>query len=235
MPVKTHAILLFFILHINLGTGIYFSANGQSANVPLNRDYYHLLDRFEIMSGQQSESFFTALKPYRREAVGSFVGQIYDDSLSLTEVDKFNLEYLAIDNWTFTEYGDPESRKPFLKHFFQKKNDLLYVGTDDFEMHLNPVFHFSGGIEREDDVTPYINTRGLEISGMISGKIGFYSYMTTTQAAFPSYVRTYIYRNQAVPQEGYWKTFNEDGVDFFTARGYISFQCRKTSELSVWL
>ncbi|MBS0000646.1 MAG: hypothetical protein KFF73_16820 [Cyclobacteriaceae bacterium] len=227
MPVKTHAILLFFIFLINLGTGSYFCANGQSANVPLNRDYYHLLDRFEIMSGQQSESFFTALKPFRREAVGSFVGQIYDDSLSLTEVDKFNLEYLAIDNWTFTEYGDPESRKPFLKHFFQKKNDLLYVGTDDFEMHLNPVFHFSGGIEREDDVTPYINTRGLEISGIISGKIGFYTYMSTTQAAFPSYVRTYIYRNQAVPQEGYWKTYNEDGVDFFTARGYVSFNIVK--------
>jgi hypothetical protein len=223
MPIIKPPIKIVLLLFIILGTSRCFHGYGQSANVPLNRDYYHLLDRFEIMSGEQSNSFFSALKPYRREAVGAFVDQIYEDSLSLSEVDQFNLEYLAVDNWTFTDYANPESRKPFLKHFYKKKNDLFYVGTEDFEMHLNPVFHFSGGIENGNDVTPYINTRGLEISGMISDKIGFYTYVTTTQAAFPSYVRTYIYRNQAVPQEGYWKKFNEDGVDFFTARGYISF------------
>jgi hypothetical protein len=227
MPGIKQTILIVAFILINLAGQWYFPVYGQSANVPLNRDYYHLLDRFEILSGEQSNSFFTTLKPYRQEAVGAFVDQIHEDSLALSEVDKFNLEYLALDNFTYTKYGNPDSRKPFLKHFYRKKRDFVYVGIEDFEMHLNPVFHFGVGMEQNDDVMPYINTRGLELSGMISGKIGFYSFMTTTQAAFPSYVRTYIYRNQAVPQEGYWKIFNEDGVDFFTARGYISFNVGK--------
>jgi hypothetical protein len=219
--------MFFIFLFLYLGIGGYFNAWCQSANVPLNRDYYHLLDRFEVISGHQSNSFFSSMKPYRRDAVGEFIDQLYEDSLSLSKVDEFNLEYLAVDNWTFTDYADPDSRKPFLKFFFQKKNDLFYVGTDDFEMHLNPVFQFSVGNESNDEVMPYINTRGLEISGMIAKKIGFYTYMATTQAAFPSYVRTWIYRNRAVPQEGYWKIFNTDGVDFFTPRGYVSFNIVK--------
>lgn len=215
------------LIYLGLGSGAYIQVMGQSANVPLNRDYYHLLDRFEVLSGHQSQTFFSSLKPYRREEVGQFIDQIHEDSLSLSRVDQFNLEYLAVDNWNYSDYAQPESKKPFLKYFYQKKSDFFYVGTEDFEMHLNPVFHFSVGKELDDPVMPYINTRGLEISGMIAKKIGFYTYMTTTQAAFPSYVRTWIYRNRAVPQEGYWKIFNSDGVDFFTPRGYVSFNIVK--------
>jgi len=227
MPPLKQVVIIIILSCLGLGSGAYIQVMGQSANVPLNRDYYHLLDRFEVLSGHQSQTFFSALKPYRREEVGQFIDQIHEDSLSLSRVDQFNLEYLAVDNWNYSDYAQPESKKPFLKYFFQKKNDFFYVGTEDFEMHLNPVFHFSVGNELDDPVMPYINTRGLEISGMIAKKIGFYTYMTTTQAAFPSYVRTWIYRNRAVPQEGYWKIFNTDGVDFFTPRGYVSFNIVK--------
>jgi len=227
MPVYLRAITLLFFLFIQLGISQYFCVQGQSANLPLNRDYYHLLDRFEVLSGYQSTSFFSSLKPFRRDAVGEFITRIYEDSLTLSRVDEFNLEYLANDNWSYTDKVQGESRKPFLNALFKKRNDLFYVGTDDFEMHMNPVFHFSVGTESNNDVMPYINTRGLELSGMIADKIGFYTYMTTTQAAFPSYVRTWIDRNRSVPQEGYYKIFNEDGVDFFTARGHVSFNIVK--------
>jgi len=230
-PIKINYQKLFFIFLIVVIGGAYSHVRCQSANVPLNRDYYHLLDRFEVLSGHQSEFFFSGLKPYRRDAVGKFIDQVYNDSLSLTKVDQFNLQYLAIDNWSFTDSVQSNSNKPFLKLFYHKKNDFLAINTEDFEMHLNPVFHFSGGIETNNDVTPYINTRGLEISGMIAGKIGYYTYMTTTQAAFPSYVRLWIDRNRSVPQEGYWKIFNTDGVDFFTPRGYISFNIVKPLNL----
>ncbi len=216
MKAIIHLLLVFFIFNSII-------SSGQSPNVPLNPDYYYLLDRLEILSGEQSEYFHTAFKPYQRANVGRYVDSIYEDSLALSKVDRFNLDYLAVDNWSYSDLADAESRKPFLKHFFRHKNDLLSVRTDDFEMHLNPVFHFSGGFEQNSDVNTYINTRGVEISGMISSKIGYYTYMSTTQAAFPQYVRTWIDRNKVIPREGFWKVFNKDGVDFFTARGYLSF------------
>jgi hypothetical protein len=195
----------------------------QSANVPLNRDYYHLIDRFEIKSGQLSKAFHTSVKPIRREMVGEFLDSLDLDNIDLSAVDKFNFEYLAIDNWSFTEKASADSKKPILKYFYRKKNDFFYVMEDNFEFHLNPVFHFGGGIEKDQDVTTYINTRGVEASGIVAKKIGFYTFASTTQAAFPSYTRNWIDRYLAVPGEGFWKRHNKDGVDFFTARGYISF------------
>ncbi len=224
MPLDPVRRLPVFLAYLSLSVFILIpAAFSQSPNAPLNPDYYHLLDRFEILSGKQSGSFHSSMKPYRRSSIGSFVDSLYTPDPDLTSVDRFDLQYLANDNWTYTANSDADSNKPVLNHFYKKKPDLFSLNTEEFELHLNPVFHFSGGIERDNEVVPYINTRGLEASGIISEKIGFYTYLSTTQAAFPSYVRTWIDRNRAVPREGFWKVFNKDGVDFFTARGYISF------------
>ncbi|MFC2125416.1 hypothetical protein ACFLU5_11460 [Bacteroidota bacterium] len=195
----------------------------QSANAPLNRDYYHLIDRYEIMSGQFSNTFHTSVKPIRREMIGEFLDSLDMKNMNASGVDRFNFEYLAIDNWSFTSMDSSDSRKSILKYFYRKKNDFFYVMEENFEFHLNPVFHFSGGMEKDQDVTTYINTRGLEASGIIANRIGYYTFAATTQAAFPSYTRDWINRYLVVPGEGFWKRHNVDGVDFFTARGYISF------------
>jgi hypothetical protein len=52
-------------------------------------------------------------------------------------------------------------------------------------------------------------------------------YVTTTQALYPEYIRSWIGRQGVVPYEGFWKAYKTDGVDFFTARGYISFNIIK--------
>ncbi len=199
----------------------------QSANVPLNRDYYHILDRMAIKSGKMSAYYNSAMKPYRREMVAAFTKELNSDSLEFTPIDKFNKEYIEDDNWSFYDSSIADSRKPFLKVLYRKKPDFFSVITKDFELHVNPVFRFSTGYDSESDVMPYVNTRGIEASGMIAGKIGFYTYLATTQAAYPLYVRKYIDRNGVVPYEGYWKTYNTNGVDYFTPRGYISFNIVK--------
>ena len=127
------------------------------------------------------------------------------------------------DNWSFCESASSDSRKPFLKVFYRKKADLVSVMTKDFELHLNPVLHFSGGFDNVSDGFLYTNTRGIEASGLIAKKIGYYMYVTTTQALYPEYIRSWINRQGVVPYEGFWKAYKTDGVDFFTARGYISF------------
>jgi len=203
---------------------------GQSANLPINRDYYHLLQRYEIMSGKFSPTFHTHVKPYQRIQTGQFIDSLYQDQdfiLSLSSKDRFNLQYLANDNWEWTASDSSDSRNPFWKLFYRKKSDLFHVDEGDFDLHVNPVFYFSGGKESESDVTTYINTRGLELRGSISRKLGFYSFLSTTQAVYPNYVRNWTLENGVVPNEGFWKDFKENGVDYFTAAGYISFELVK--------
>ena len=128
---------------------------------------------------------------------------------------------------SYSVQARPGSNKSFLKHFYHNKNDFFSVNEKDFQLHVNPVLYFSGGIDKSQTVTPYVNTRGLEVSGMISGKIGFYTFLSTTQAAYPAYVRSWIGRNLVVPSEGFWKVFHKDGVDFFDASGYVTFNVVK--------
>jgi len=210
----------------------FFHSNlfSQSANIPLNRDYYHLIDRYEIMSGKFSENFHSQSKPLQRKQVGGFVDSLYSNKLfinSLNSRDKFNLQYLADDNWEWSDNDDSDSKKPFLKSIYRKKSNFLHVDEKDFDLHVSPVLYFSGGKESESDITTYINTRGVDIRGSISKRLGFYSFISTTQAVFPNYVREWTARNGVIPSEGFWKKFKSNGVDYLTARGYISYDLVK--------
>jgi hypothetical protein len=202
----------------------------QSANVPINRDYYHLLERYEIMSGKFSPTIHSHVKPYQRAQVGRFLDTLYNnpDFLErLSSRDQFNMQYLSNDSWEWTESDTSDSQKPIWNVFYRKKNDMFHVDQGDFDLHVSPVLYFSGGKESESDVTTYINTRGLELRGSISKKLGFYSFLSTTQAVYPKYVRDWTLQNGVVPGEGFWKDFKTNGVDYFTAAGYVSFELVK--------
>jgi hypothetical protein len=201
------------------------SAFAQSANAPLNYEYYHLINRFELKQGRFSKTFHSAVKPYQRIKIASFLDDI--DIISLNERDKFNLGYLANDNWEYMVSIDNESRRPILNSFYRVKSDFFHVQREDFDLHVNPVLYLSAGKEFDNDVTPFQNTRGAEIRGMIGNRVGFYSFVGENQAALPSYAKSYISQNHVIPGEGFWKSFKENGVDYFTARGYISFDVIK--------
>ncbi len=203
-------------------------AHSQSINAPLDRTYYHWVDRYEIKSGRPSPFFFSVGKPYQRKAIANFADSVAQYITGLSAVDAFNLDYLRNDNWEWASSPKNTSEKPIFKRLYRKKSDFYHVQTEDFELHLNPVIHFSIGRDTEaDESRPYINTRGLQLRGMVGKRLGFYSFIGENQARFPSYVRDRVRDKQVVPQEGFWKNFKEDGVDFFTARGYISFQAIK--------
>lgn len=217
---------LIFLWSIALSHTIY----GQSANIPVNRDYYHLLERYEIMNGRFSPTFHSHVRPIQRKQAGLFLDSLYIDEIFLDQLNKkdlFNLQYLATDSWEWCENDSSDSRNAFLKIFYKKKNDLFHVDDGDFDLHVNPVLYFSAGTETEHEATTYINTRGVELRGSISRKLGFYSFLSTTQAVYPLYLRNWTLRNGVVPNEGFWKDFKENGVDYFTAAGYISFELVK--------
>lgn len=204
----------------------------QSTNAPLNEDYYHLIDRYEIKNGQLLPGIFTSVKPYQRKLIVQAIDSLNTSAVFKSQVDQFNREYLQNDSWEWSRMESADSKQPVLKKLYQKKSDLVYVDEPDFDLHVNPVLYVGMGHDSRLDDPWFINTRGVEIRGMIDQKIGFYSLLTENQLQLPSYARD-IFNNPVVPHEGFWKTFKETGVDFFHARGYIDFNVSKHVNMQV--
>ncbi len=211
-----------------------FWAVSQSTYLPVNEDYNHLLDRYEVKSGRISPLMFTTIKPFKRSQVAAFIDSADQQGLFTSSADRFNLMYLRNDNW---EWNRPATndRNAILKYFYRKKSDLLHVDQDpDFDLHVNPVLYLGMGSDPDVEKPLFINTRGVEIRGMLDKKIGFYTFLTENQTRIPDYVAHTVRRAPkfgyypVIPHEVFWKNFaNNTAYDFFQARGYISFEATK--------
>lgn len=211
-----------------------FLAFSQSTYVSPNENYYHLLDRYEVKSGKISPYVFTSVKPWKRSAIVEFIDSLDQQAMFTSAADRFNLQYLRNDNW---EWARPETndRKAILKYFYRKKSDLFHVDIDpDFDLHINPVLYAGFGKDSETADPLYINSRGIEMRGMIDRKIGFYVFVSENQTRIPGYVSNTVTDDRenglypVIPHEGFWKSFQDQtAYDFFQARGYISFEATK--------
>ena len=205
-------------------------AIGQSTNAPLNEDYYHRIDRYETKSGRIVNELFTTVKPYKRSAIVGMMDSLQaQGNIFESAADKFNLEYLRNDNWEWSHAETSDGKKPFLKNLYKKKSDLFYVDQPDFDLHVNPVLYLGAGKDSRLGDAVFINTRGVEIRGIVDRKIGFYTYIGENQARLPQYATDYsnIYGYYAVPHVGFWKHYKTGAVDFLEARAYIDFNITK--------
>lgn len=219
LTIFRHASLIASILVLNFGL-LY----AQGTNTIINKELDHWIDRFEIKNGELFSDLHTSFKGYQREYLVKSLKKINLDDGKWSAQDRFNWEYFMIDNWEWSDTNLHVSKKPILKHFYKTKPDTYSQDREYLDLHASPVMYLSYGRETADpDVAPFINTRGIEVRGMIGRKVGFYTYMADNQAIFPQYTREYIRRRRVVPSEAFWKDFKTDGVDFFHARGYISF------------
>ncbi|MFW5760731.1 MAG: hypothetical protein ACOCXH_07125 [Cyclobacteriaceae bacterium] len=204
---------------------IFSSSNlhSQSVNAPLADQYYHLIDRYEIKQGKWSETFHSSVKAYQRKAIAAFVDSVKNEDLFFSISDDFNLQYLANDNWEWYDSVPAFNSNPVFNTFYRVPTDFYHVDEKDFDLHINPVLYLQAGTELDSDITPYLNTRGLRIRGMIGQRLGFFSFLSENQAIYPSYVRSFVQENRAIPGQGYYKRFKENGQDYFSVAGYISF------------
>ncbi|HPM31364.1 MAG TPA: hypothetical protein PLJ60_13595 [Chryseolinea sp.] len=225
MNIQSFALSLLFII------GTFSLVKAQSNYAPLNEDYYHWIDRYEVKSGRVSSEIFTAVKPYRRSDIVAFVDSLHqgDSNVFTSKTDQFNYDYLRNDSWEWSRAETSDSRKPFLKYLYRKKSDAYHVDVDALDLHINPVIYFGLGKDSRNDDMAFINTRGVELRGMIDKKVGFYTYLTDNQAIVPSYVWDQMSLNPVVPHEGFWKSYKGKtaAVDFLQARGYITFDPTK--------
>lgn len=224
------------ILSVFAMAGCFVDLNAQSTNASTNEDYYHWLDRYEVKAGRVLPEIFTSVKPYKRSAIVSYLDSLNSkDRVFQSAADQFNYDYFRNDSWEWSRTVGNESKRPILKHFYRKKSDLLYVDQPEFDLHVNPVLYLGAGRNLETvEIAPFakneslfINTRGVEVRGMVDRKIGFYTFLTENQAVLPVYVQKRTAEVGVVPHEGFWKDFKNNGVDFFQARGYIDFNVSK--------
>ena len=250
---STVYVFCFFLLSL--------CVQAQSPFVPLNADYYHLIDRLEIRQNGWAKGFHSSVKPYNRESIIQLVDSIEaNPDRDLSDSDYFNFDYLRNDSWEwvtnydslqknpFTRSSDVapsiwESGKPLLKHFYKKKADFYSLQTPDFDLHVNPAFYFGVGANNlsgaSDALTSnsrllFMNSRGLEVRGTIGRKLGFYTFFSDNQAIYPEYIeqygQTYGQKSDqlvAAPGQSFVKPFRNNGVDFLSARGYITFNALK--------
>ncbi len=202
-------------------------STAQSTFIPLNSDYHHLVERYEIKAGQSLEGWASQLKPFPREVIAKHADSLWAGIPGLSAADRFNLDYFQNDNWEWSAENQGDSKRPIFKHLYKKKASMYHVDTKDLRLQVSPVLAGFVGREQNNDNTLYMNTRGLEVRGILANKVGFYSFVTDNQADFPNYVLGQIDALDAVPNEGFYKQNNLGGVDFLTARGYITFDLLK--------
>lgn len=223
----------FFIVLFFLGFAFYQTSFSQGSYIPFERDYYHLIDRYEILQGKNNPFFQTGYKPYRRDLLGKYLDSLSQDPVIQSASDRFNLSYLAQDNWEFVTQETSESKKPFLKKLYRKPGDFAHSYSEDFDIHLSPVIYLAGGMESDQDQNPAQLSRGFVVRGAVDKKVSFFTYLTTSEVFFPSWVKNYAEYRGAVPGEGFWKEYNRDGYSYFSARGHVNFHLTKSIQAQV--
>lgn len=207
-----------------------FGSFAQSTNAPLNDEYYHLLDRYEIKQTSFSDHFYTGFKPFQRKSIAKYVNSKLASLEEFNPIDQFNLEFLANDNWEWNNNKENDEGRPVFNIFYKKKPNLYTVNTALFDLHIKPVVHLEAGIET-GEAYPFFSTGGIELRGRVKKKVGFYTYLTKNYIRFPSNIQERIKGKGVVPGEGVWENHKSGGTDFFTTRGYISFDASRSINL----
>lgn len=216
--------ILLLLPEILFAQGVYSSVDNSRT---------HLIDREQIIRNQFDSLIHPSTKPYKRKDIAEFI-EVLD---STDKVSSFNRQFLLIENHEWSS-EKAMSKRPFLKHFYTRPADALYFKYKDrFEIHANPLLHLSGSMELNSKDSEssrrnlYRNTRGAEIRGLISDKVGFMASVTENQVRFPSYVEAYDTVNGTLPGVGFQKPFGANGYDYFIARGY--FTANITDEIAI--
>jgi hypothetical protein len=182
-----------------------------------------------------------SIKPTSRKAAIDYTGFL-DSALKtknaefydLSPVDKYNVDKLKMNNteWLSKPTKMYNSKKPVWNNFYVTKNNLFEVHKKDFTLILNPVIQQVQSVEMNNKKRVYLNSKGLELRGMLGKKIGFYTYLTDNQENGPVFYANRVDSLQAVQGAGFYKRFKplgttDKGQDYFDYRGYITFNVAK--------
>ena len=158
-------------------------AKSQQPLLTLNENYYHLVDRYAILS-DDSLNLCTSIKPFNRKHIPQIIGG-NTQSRYFSSSDGFNFNVLENDNWNILPTENAAMlhiNRSKWKQFYQYKGSFFSVNSDDLKLIVNPALAFAVSNDG------WRNTRGLELRGSIGEKVGFYSFISENQIQFPEYM-----------------------------------------------
>jgi hypothetical protein len=215
------------------------SGFAQSTNLPQGSKFDQFLDRLEILQQTDPVLNITTDRPISRKSavrIAEIADSLhhfypYDELYHLSPVDRANLHSLLINNeeWVTGRKDSFQSKYPVWNTFYKTKANFYEVNEKDFFLAVNPAINQTQSIETGNKERVYLNSKGVDVRGMIAGKLGFSAYLTDNQEQGPEFVMNRINADsfQAVPGAGYFKTFKKTGVDYFDNRASIYFNAWK--------
>lgn len=159
------------------------------------------------------------------------------DTMSRKKVyDESGMFYYMTDNPDRynTEIVPNGERDPVFKYFYHTKANFFEVNTDNFSLRANPILDLKYGNGIDDANTIFQNTRGAEIRGLIDDNIYFYTSILENQARFNNFVERRIQNTEAIPGNGFFKTYQSgvidrlSGYDYLNAQAYVGINATKS-------
>lgn len=201
------------------------AAMGQSAYIPLGSMGYHMLDRFEIKSGQLASplSFNSSTRSYRRQDITRYIDS-FPLLPALSRQDYFNLDYLQNDNFEWSTSESTRSIRPLNRVFYRNKAVLLDSRQKDYNLVINPVVYLQSGFDTRLKEPVLLNNRGVDIRGSIKNLIGFYTQVSDELLRPNSWVDDFYKAEQVLPGTGLIQRTgvgNTGLFNYWQASGYV--------------
>lgn len=225
--------LIFIITYFFISS----SVSAQSAFWTLDLETNHKLDRLEIRSGKFSNDIHSNIKPLARNEISKFLDSLKSDS-AFSKQDKANLRFFKED--LFDDLNAISAKSNKSRILYPRPAGAMVFAQKSFSLVVNPVFNFGVGSDGAYNDLPgkdiLINTRGIEVRGNISRKLGFYTSITENIIENPNFLVNYRNATQGYPYTGQVKIANDDSlklkVDYFASIAYIRYQVLKKLSLT---
>jgi hypothetical protein len=213
--------------------GLSLQVQAQDADLLLGDDIYHLIDRIDIRA-RTPIIFPIELKPYPRHEVAEWLTVASEITVGGSRPrSPFGTREKAWMQRARMQTDDlfPKTRaRGTLRYFYRNKRDFLGFESEDKKnrLYVNPVIYMGLGADQNTfpaigNRLAFVNTRGASIRGSLFGQLGFYAQFADNQVRLPGYLDDFKTNNQqVVPGEGWFKPFGTGGYDFFSGKGYLT-------------
>jgi hypothetical protein len=211
----------------------------QDADLPQQHEGYHYIDRLDI-KGLTGGTVHTDQKPYSRSSVSQVFAATDTSEMTPKELEWFRLSRMAADD----DYANSIQGKGVLKYLFRNRRDFYHYESGKVRLYANVVGHLTGGMDQNNytmdlskvNLFNYRNSRGVQLRGSISNRVGFFTELTENQLKAPQFVRSSYSDLGVLYGQNFVKVFDaapNTGFDYFTARGYITYSPGKQFRLKL--
>lgn len=219
-----------------------FIMSAQNIIADMDHDAHRAYDRLHVLSGGRFTSLHTAVKPFWRQdlvaladtMIGSMavsgdldnrqwsiLQKIYDQNNEFTHPswDTINHIVSPVTNLFAIRYR--QSEKSLWNTFYKTPAHFHEVNVRDFYLRINPILQIAVGRESNEDVTTFINQRGISIRGGIGRNVFFHTSLYDSQVRYPNYINTFTDTFGVVPGVGLYKPFTSKFFDFTKGRDFL--------------